>query len=496
MLLSLNIQNVVLIDRLTVDFKEGLCALTGETGAGKSILLDSLGLAIGARAESRLVRKGSTQAQVIAEFAITKNHPVTDHLSEANLENIDLETEGLILRRVLNVDGKSRAFINDQPVSIGVLKKVGECLIEIHGQFDTHGLLDPTTHVRLLDEYANITTTLSTLWKVWKEAQSHLEHLKETAQDLREEEAFLRQSLEDLDALNPRTGEEDELKALRQSFMHREQILEGLNAAYHALNTDEDPVRKAWGIIDRIADKMGESASEAIGALNRAVNEVQEAIEQIQILSNNLEEGEESLEVIDDRLHALRTQARKHKCLPDALVAKREEMAEQLNLIEHGDDVLSAQIKKVETAKQNYVQKAEEVSTKRKKTAKKLADFVQKELPPLKLDKATFVCAVTPLDEEEWGVNGIDRVRFLIATNPGSDPGPLGKVASGGEMARLMLALKVVMTKTGSAQTLMFDEVDAGVGGAVADAVGERLAKLAIGKQIYKSQQGLRIIGL
>ncbi len=479
MLLALHIQNVVLIDRLSIEFKDGLCALTGETGAGKSILLDSLGLALGARAESRLVRKGADQAQVTAEFSIDKN-PAAVRI----LENAGIEADELLLRRVLNSDGKSRAFINDQPVSASLLRDLGETLIEIHGQFETHGLLNPATHRNLLDEYAAITTDISAFWCAWKEAELKLQNSKSSAENLRAEEEYLRQSLQDLDALGPQLGEEETLKSLRMQLMNREQVLEGLNAAYQILNDENDPVRAAWAALDRIAGKMGDSANQAIAALDRASTEIEEAVALISDLSNDLEQQEHNLESIDDRLHSLRAQARKHGCAPDELPAKREQLAEQLNLIEHGDDVLAAQMKMVDNASKAYIKEAEIISQIRKKSAKKLSDLVQRELPPLKLEKASFICEVSALDESDWGPAGMDEVRFLVSTNPGSNPGPLNKIASGGEMARFMLALKVVMAATGTAGTMIFDEVDAGVGGAVADAVGERLAKLAASKQV------------
>jgi DNA repair protein RecN (Recombination protein N) len=266
--------------------------------------------------------------------------------------------------------------------------------------------------------------------------------------------------------------------------MHREQVLEALNTAYHTLNGDNDPVREAWSTLSRVADKIGEGADEAIGALDRATTEIAEAVNAIQTLSSDLEHSEHNLETIDDRLHALRTQARKHDCSVDELADIRERLAEQLNAIEHADDLLEEAAKAAQTAKDAYFKKAQEVSLQRKTAAEKLDALVAQELAPLKLERAKFVTDLAPLDEAEWTKHGIDRVRFLVATNPGSDPGPLNKIASGGEMSRFMLALKVVMAEVGEAGTLIFDEVDAGIGGSTADAVGERLAALAKSKQV------------
>ncbi|HOO82308.1 MAG TPA: DNA repair protein RecN [Alphaproteobacteria bacterium] len=520
MLASLRIQNVVLIESLNIEFQPGLCALTGETGAGKSILLDSLGLALGARADSTLVRKGADQATVIAVFEVPLSHPsllilhnvnigIEDGMALSSLRGGEADeaiqkTEmtgdfgsprrlpaarddqiiEIIIRRTLSTDGRSKAYINDQPVSAGLLREIAQSLIEIHGQFDTQGLLNPSTHRKMLDDYAGADNTLAGLWKNWQERKMALADLKSTAEASRAEEDFLRTALEDLDALEPKAGEEDELAALRERLMHREQVMEGLNAAYEALSGENDPVRSAWATLERIADKIGPQGHEAIGALDRASSEIAEALSEIQRLSADLEQSEHDLQTIDDRLFDLRAQARKHVCSVNDLPAKREELAGRLNAIEHADEALAEAVKQVEAARGSYINAAQKLSDLRTKTARRLDDLVAKELPPLKLEKARFVTRIEPLGESEWGPGGIDRVRFLVTTNPGSDPGPLEKIASGGEMARFMLALKVVMAQVGSAGSLIFDEVDAGIGGATADAVGERLARLAAGKQV------------
>ena len=475
MLAALSIQNVVLIDQLSIEFQKGLCALTGETGAGKSILLDSLGLALGARSESGLVRKGADSAQVTAEFHIPKNHASIKILKNAGLEG----DTTLILRRSVGADGRSRAFIN-----VTLLREIGDTLVEIHGQFDTHGLLNPATHRALLDDYAGIGNAIENVWGAWKTAMDELAALKIQTEKSRTEEKFLRQAVEDLDGLDPKAGEEDRLAGLRERLMHREQVLDGLNAAYQALNGEEDPVRKAWGIIDRISGKLGEPAEALNAMLARATAEIQDAVAQIESVSADLQETEESLETIDDRLFALRAQARKHQCTVEDLPDIRNKLAAQLNLIEHGEEVLAAKMKDVEKTRKAFEIEARKASEQRKKIAEKLDKLVQKELPPLKLDKARFVTKIEQLEEAEWGPHGMDRVRFLVATNPGAEPGPLNKIASGGEMARFMLALKVVMAEVGTAQSLVFDEVDTGIGGSTADAVGERLARLGEKAQV------------
>lgn len=479
MLSSLSIKNVVLIDLLNIELQSGLCALTGETGAGKSILLDALGLALGARSDSGLVRKGEDQASVTAIFEIKKNHPAFELLRDA-----DVECESpLILRRSVTPDGRSKAFINDQPVSVALLKNIGEILVEVHGQFETQGLLNPSTHREILDQYAEISADTVTAWNEWKKAESEYIRLKSESEQSRSDEEYLRQSVHDLDALAPQPGEEKTLGDLRSRLMHREKVLQALSAAHHALSAEDDPVRKASSALSRVTDKLGEGGVAIITALDRASAEIEDALAAIQSFSSDLQESEHSLETIDDRLHELKSQARKHSCAVDDLAAMRETLARRLNLIEWGDDLLQEAEKKSAQARKKYESAAAKASEIRKTAAKKLDALVARELPPLKMEKAKFVTNIETMPESEWGTHGWDRVRFLVATNPGSDPGPLNKIASGGEMARFMLALKVVMADVGQ-QSLIFDEVDTGIGGAVADAVGERLSRLAKNRQV------------
>lgn len=479
MLAGLTIKNVVLIDHLVIRFENGLCALTGETGAGKSILLDSLGLALGARSESGLVRKGQDSANVSAEFDASLKHPVFAFLKE---QGIEADTP-LILRRSVSADGKSRAFINDHPVTVSLLKQVGEMLVEIHGQFDTQTLLNPRVHRGLVDEYAETSKDLeevSGIWNAWKDAREMLERKKQDMDRARSEEIYLRAALEQLDELSPKEGEEESLSLLRSRLMKREQNIDLFTAAYKGSE-------EAIGVLNtvfRALEKAGEAKSEITQALDRAVVELNEVSSGIQSLSVELEESEYSLSEIDDRLFALKAQARKHACSIDDLPVKRDGIAALLKGIEHQEDTLAELQKNVETSKKKYNVKAKALSDKRTAAAKVLDKLVAKELIPLKLDKARFETHVEIMPEEEWGVNGMDRVQFLVATNPGSSAGPLNKIASGGEMARFMLALKVVLAEVGVAQTLVFDEVDSGIGGATADAVGERLARLAKKRQI------------
>ncbi|HRQ61022.1 MAG TPA: AAA family ATPase, partial [Alphaproteobacteria bacterium] len=402
MLTALTIQNVVIIEKLAIEFKSGLCALTGETGAGKSILLDSLGLATGNRAESGLVRKGADQASVSAVFEIAPNHPAYSILEYSNITDIE-PGEALVLRRVLGADGRSKAFINDQPVSAGLLRSVGESLLEIHGQFDTQGLLDPSTHRALLDAYAGLDSGgIQGLWDGWRMAENLVQELRQAAATAKSDEEFLRASLQDLDALDPKTGEEDALAALRERLMHREKVLEGLSLAHAALDGEHDPVRTAMAALDRVSSKLGEAGDEAMAALDRALAEAQEASNLIESLSADLSESEHSLETIDERLYAIRAQARKHGCAPDELPAKREELATRLNRIEHSDDLIGDALKKSEQSKAAYIKAARAAHDVRIKAAAKLDKLVASELPPLKLDRARFETRVDEAPESGW----------------------------------------------------------------------------------------------
>lgn len=480
MLANLSIKNIVLIDQLSIPFESGFSALTGETGAGKSILLDSLGLALGARSDSGFVRRGEDKASVTATFDLASDHPAFDYLKE---QDIDVDGAELIVRRTLTKDGRSKAYINDEPVSAGLLKRVGALLVEIHGQFDTHQLLDSKYHRGLLDEYGvpkGKQEVLSNAWNTWHEKLTAFEEKRAAMEKAREDEEYYRSALEDLDRLSPEEGEEEKLSSLRERLMKREQFLDGLNNASTGIAEIESLMGNVW----RALEPIGDEASAIQSAVDGANVELQEASHQISSMLSDLENSEYSLTEIDDRLFALKNQARKHGCSVDELSTKRDEIADLLSAIEDQDDTLHALEKEVMQAREGYKKIAEEVSQLRQKAAKEVATLVMQELEPLKLDKARFVVGVEPKEESAWNANGMDSVQFLIATNPGAEPGPLNKVASGGEMARFMLALKVVLAEVGAAGTLVFDEVDTGIGGATASAVGERLSRLASKCQI------------
>ena len=483
-LTRLTIHNIVLIDKLSIDFRAGLGTLTGETGAGKSILLDSLGLALGARSDSGLLRRGADKASVTAEFDIAPTHPLYAFIQQQDLD-LDLTAgEPIILRRSLSADGRSRASLNDQPISVKMLQNLGALLVEIHGQFDTHGLMDANTHSALLDAYAGLQNPLQEPWQAYKNAQKALESMRADIEQARRDEDYLRAAIETLDSLAPQEGEEEHLSTLRDQLIHRERVLEGLNYAYQALSSDHDPLAAAAGALSRIADKLGEDGEAILAALDRASCEMQDAYAQIQSLSADLAESEHNLETIDERLHALRREARKHNCAVNDLAAMREALAEKLNTIEYAEDRLADQTQAAQKARQAYLDQAEAISLARQKAAADLDQKVAGELEPLKLGKARFTTEITRRPEADWNESGLDAVQFLVATNAGQAPGPLNKIASGGEMSRFMLALKVVMAATGAAGTLIFDEVDAGIGGSTADAVGQRLARLAQQRQV------------
>ncbi|WP_439515419.1 DNA repair protein RecN [Oceanibaculum nanhaiense] len=486
MLTSLAIRDVVLIDRLDLDFRAGLSVLTGETGAGKSILLDALGLALGARGDSGLVRHGAEQASVTACFEIADRHPALDVLLEQEMQ---AETP-LILRRVLTADGRSRAFVNDQPASVGLLRRLGDLLVEIHGQFDDRGLLDPATHRTALDAFGGSTALLretATAHAGWRQAADALDQAKADAAQARTDEAFLRHSVEELDALSPEPGEEERLAEQRSLMMNAEQIAEAMTAALDHLGGDngaESGLAGASRQLGRIAGKAGPILDPAMAAIDRAAAEAQEAVHLLQSVASELETDPAALAKAEDRLYALRDVARKHGVGVDDLAALRDTLAGRLAAIDDSGGRLVALEAAAKAARETYIAAAEKLGETRRKAASRIDKAVGAELPPLRLDKARFATRVEPLPEAQWGPQGMDRVAFEVATNPGQAPGPINKIASGGELSRFMLAVKVVLSQVSPVPTLVFDEVDSGVGGATADAVGERLARLGDGLQV------------
>lgn len=486
MLAALSIRDIVLIERLELSLDSGLCTLTGETGAGKSILLDALGLAIGARADAGLVRRGVEQGSVSAVFDVNIDHPARAILRENGIED-----EGdLILRRVQTRDGRSRAFVNDQPVSVGLLRQIGDQLVEVHGQHDERGLLDASGHRAILDAFGGFDDKLQQLRKLWNAASAAREALVEHEGMLaraKAEQDYLTHVVAELDELAPQAGEETSLAEERTLMMHSEKIASDLVEAEEALSGDsglDARLNVALRRLARVAEQAGGRLDAAIAALERTLNEAAEARDRIAEAVRALEFDPARLELVETRLFALRAAARKHNVQVDDLAALAEKLRGALQEIEGGEARLVALQKAADDAATAYGAAARALSEARAKAAATLDKEVMKELKPLKLDRASFKTQIEVLPEAQGGPEGIDRVSFLVSTNPGAPFGPLIKIASGGELSRFVLALKVALASRGSAPTLIFDEVDSGVGGAVAEAVGLRLAELAESVQI------------
>ena len=481
MLTALAIRNVVLIEHLTLNFEPGLTVMTGETGAGKSILLDALGLALGARSESGLVRAGAELATVTAEFTLPPDHPVLELLTEQGLQS----TQDLVLRRAVGTDGRSRAFVNDQPISVGLLRQVGDMLVEIEGQFEAHGLLDVASHGNHLDRFANLqgrvdkTRLAFATWRVARQQHADAVAMQDKA---RTEEDFLRHAVGELDLAAPKPGEEAELAASRALLSHREQVIESLTGALADLSGDRSAERTmaaALRKLQRVSDKLGTDGAATIAAIDRATIELTEAIAALGRLVQAVDADPQKLERIEERLYLLRDLARKHRVQPDELADLHEKFRNQLAALDQQGGGL-AKLREVEAkARAEYVAAADNLSKARNRAIKMLEAQINRELPPLKLERAKFSVQVEKLDEPRWGERGWDDVVFAVATNPGAAPGPIQEIASGGELARFMLALTLVLSRGQPAETLIFDEVDSGIGGATASAVGERLQRLS-----------------
>lgn len=487
MLTALSIANIVLIERLDLDFAAGLGVLTGETGAGKSILLDALGLALGARADSALVRQGSGQAQVIASFvAPAAGTPLAALLAD---NEIVLEPgEPLLVRRTLKADGGSRAFLNDQPCSAALLREVGGHLVEIHGQHDDRGLLAPVGHRALLDSFARADTgAVAAAHMAWRAAEAKLAAARSALDDAARDREWLEHCVAELQALAPQPGEDAELSEARAAMQKGEKIAGDLGAIMEAFEgSDGGPalLRGAARRLDRLAGDHPLLA-EALAGLDRAIIEADEAETRLREAARAMEYDPERLDATETRLFELRAMARKHNVQPDELTELTGTLAARLDAIEGGSAGLAKLEAAVAETAAAYTHAASALSDLRTKAAARLDAAVAGELVPLKLDAARFQTLVERLPAERWGPEGIDRVEYLISTNPGAPFAPLAKIASGGELSRFILALKVALAEEGGANTIIFDEIDRGVGGAVASAIGERLARLAgAGKQL------------
>ena len=487
MLQSLSIRNVVLIDKLDLDFQSGLSVLTGETGAGKSILLDSLGLVLGKRAETSLIRCGEDKLSVTAIF---DPEPNNIELQELLSEN-ELEVDGeIIIKRTLDQNGKGKIFFNDQPISAKLLKEIGKYLVEIHGQFDNQGLLNPVNHQDVLDAFGGhgaLLSDVSNAYHDYKEASATRVRAEADIVKAKEEEDNLRHWVHELEQINPRVGEEAELSAKRQELIHAEKIMESLNYAYGVLTEGRDiqsALRSAESAIDKANRYVDNKYAEIYDALDRALVEVIDAVERIESASADINLNSEEQENIDSRLFALKDLARKHGVSIDELSETLHKFQTRLTNIELGEDGINS-LRKIEQEKRLiYIEAANRLHLARIETAAKLDKLVMAELPPLKMEKAKFITLIEKKEESGWSASGFNNINFTVATNPNSPQGPINKIASGGELARFMLALKVNLAQSSSVCTMIFDEVDAGVGGATAQAVGERLAKLGQSVQV------------
>jgi len=479
MLTRLSIRDIVLIDRLDIESASGLSALTGETGAGKSILLDAFALALGARGDATLVRQGAEQGQVTAVFDVTDDHPARALLAANDI----VAEDELILRRVQLADGRTRAFVNDQPVGVQVLKALGGALVEIHGQHDDRALVDASTHRRLLDAYGALEVEARDVERLWGERRVAEEavasHRAEVERAAREAD-WLRHAVEELTALAPQPGEETELAGRRTAMMQVEKVAEDLREAHQVVAGQGSPVPALAAAVRRLERRQAQAPSliePAVKAIDAALTALDEAGHHLAQALASADHDPAVLERIEERLFALRAAGRKYNSAVDNLAALAARYAADLALIDAGAERLAALEKAAAAAAERYDKAAAMLSERRRHVAEKLDKAVNGELKPLKLDRARFSTQIET-NAEAAGPNGIDRVEFWVRTNPGTQPGPLMRVASGGELARFLLALKVVIADKGSAPTLVFDEIDTGVGGAVADAIGVRLARL------------------
>ncbi|MPT46818.1 MAG: DNA repair protein RecN [Sphingobium sp.] len=486
MLISLSIRNIVLIEALDLDFVPGLGVLTGETGAGKSILLDSLGLALGMRADSGLVRSGETQASVTASFDPGDAGPRLIAMAEES--GLMLEPgEPIIIRRTLKADGGSRAFINDQPCSAALLREIGGALVEIHGQHDDRGLLNPSGHRALLDSFARGDSgAVTQAYDSWRKAMQALETAREEVAHAERDRDYLTHVVAELTAFAPEPGEEASLAEERATMQKGAKLGDDLTTVNGLLGGSDGALaqlRQAARWLDRIAPDHGHLA-EALTAVDRAVIEASEAEDALERAAEALSYDPARLELVESRLFDLRALARKHQVQADDLAALTEDLAARLSRIEAGAEGLAGLEKAAMQARAAYEGVAAALSKHRAEAATRLDTAIAAEFAPLKLDAARFRTVVETLPETQWGPHGMDRVEFTISTNPGAPFAPLMKIASGGELSRFILALKVALAEQGAVGTMIFDEIDRGVGGAVADAIGERLSRLSQSTQL------------
>ncbi|GBQ10989.1 DNA repair protein RecN [Swaminathania salitolerans] len=503
MLTHLSIRDVVLIERLELPFRPGLTVLTGETGAGKSILLDSLGLTLGDRASGGLVRAGADQAAVSACFEIPEDHPVHQLLAEQDIV-LDDPREPVVLRRTVTADARSRAYVNDQPIGVGLLRRIASLLVEIQGQHDQMGLADQSTHLDLLDAFGVSSSrreAVARAYRRWIETTAALAAAQSDMEATRREEDWLRQSVEDLGALAPQEDEEEQLAALRVGLQQNERRGEAIAAALSELTPRDRrsaapaaALRSASRTLARLLPAPGDSpapgssqevqAQEALIALEKAEEALAEAETLLSRLAADADTDPRLLEETEERLFALRAAGRKHGVAVTALPGLLASLKARLEALDSGNARIEQLQQETRVTREAFAAASELLSADRAKAARRLENAVTAELKPLRLDRARFIVSLLPLAPEAWNLRGKEQASFLIAANPGQPPGPLAKVASGGELSRLMLALKVVLAERSAIPTLVFDEVDSGVGGATASSIGDRLHRVARDVQV------------
>lgn len=474
---------MLIIDRLELEFQPGLNVLTGETGAGKSILLDSLGFVLGWRGRADLVRTGAEQGEVVAVFDLPEEHPARAVLNEAG---IPAEDE-LVLRRVNRSDGRKTAWVNDRRATGEVLRALSDSLVELHGQQDDKGLLNPRVHRQLLDEFAGLGGSVDatkTAWRAVAQASKALDEARARIDAAKAEEEFLRHAVDELDSLDPQPGEDAELDARRRLMQGAERIGEDISRAHQALGVGdgaESRLGDALRWLDGAAEQAGEALDAPIAALGRALDELGEAVSGVEAAMDSLSFNPHELEQVEERLFAIRAMARKHQTTPDELGVFAEDLRGRLAALDAGADEIAGLEAGLADACAQYDKAAQALSKARQDAAKRLDQAMGAELAPLKMERAVFTTDITATDP---GPDGVDAVTFTVATNPGAPSGPLNKIASGGELSRFLLALKVCLTRDATGLTMIFDEIDRGVGGATADAVGRRLADLADAGQV------------
>lgn len=484
MLKSLSIKNVVLIDKLDLDFPKGFIVFSGETGAGKSILLDSLGLILGKRAETSLIRSGADKLSVSAVFELNKKNTSLQKLCAEY--DLDYDSE-IIIKRSLSVDGKSKIFFNDQPITQKLLKEIGALLVEVHGQFDNQGLLNPATHREVLDNYGNFSAELKDLsekFSAWKNVQRELIKECEIIEKAKTDEDNLRHWLDEFERLSPKEGEAQNLEVRRKEMMNSEKIAENLDVAYKALTQTDVRlnIRQALSAIARLNTLVDDKYSGLSEVLDTALINLEEAEEEIAQASNECSFSADDINKIEERLFALKSLARKHNVTPEFLPEVWRDLSTKLQALDNSETRLIELQKQESAAKEKYLEVARKISNLRKQKAAELDEKIMAELPDLKMEKARCTTEILPKAENLWSECGIDDVCFKVSTNPNTPFGALNKIASGGELARFMLALKVNLAQSSEVESMVFDEIDTGIGGATAQAVGEKLADL--GKKV------------